>query len=75
MSINANELTAAVARYLANIVKETNTAFVAPVVPTNPENRTFSGHRVYLGFFYPKSNQAWYGNLKKFGIDSQNRNR
>ena len=69
---NEEELTAALTDLLANIVKETDTAFVAPVVPTNPENRTFSGHRVYLGFFYPKSNQAWYGNLKKFGIDSNN---
>jgi type IV pilus assembly protein PilY1 len=51
------------------ILQEVDTAFVAPVVPANPENRTFSGSRLYLGFFYPKQDQPWYGNLKKFGIN------
>jgi type IV pilus assembly protein PilY1 len=53
------------------IVQEVDSAFVAPVVPANPENRTFSGSRLYLGFFYPKQNEPWYGNLKKFGINDQ----
>jgi len=69
---NEEELAEALTKLLASIVLETDTAFVAPVVPTNPENRTFSGQRVYLGFFYPKTQQEWYGNLKKFGINSNN---
>ncbi|MEJ2700099.1 MAG: PilC/PilY family type IV pilus protein, partial [Desulfuromonadales bacterium] len=69
---NEEELEKALHDLLASIVLEADTAFVAPVVPTNPENRTFSGQRVYLGFFYPKTQQEWYGNLKKFGINTQN---
>lgn len=69
---NEEELAEALTKLLASIVLETDSAFVAPVVPTNPENRTFSGQRVYLGFFYPKTQQEWYGNLKKFGINHDN---
>ena len=49
-------------------ILEVNSSFVAPVVPTSPENKTYSGERVYLGFFKPISNSDWKGNLKKFGI-------
>lgn len=52
------------------LLAEVDTAFVAPVVPTSPENRTYSGQRVYLGFFYPKNDEPWHGNLKKFGISN-----
>lgn len=57
---------------IVNVVNEANTAFVAPVVPTSPENRTYSGDRVYLGLFQPKTQSVWYGNLKKYGINSSN---
>ncbi len=54
-----------------NHILEVDTSYVAPVVPVSPENRTYSGSRVYLGFFKPVSGSAfWYGNLKKYGIDS-----
>lgn len=66
---NANELTQALLDAMANIVNESDTSFVAPVVPTSPENRTYSGERVYLGFFKPISQRPWHGNLKKYGID------
>ena len=69
---NANELSDALTKMLANIVLEADTSFVAPVVPTSPENRTYSGERVYLGFFKPISQKPWHGNLKKFAIDYQN---
>jgi len=68
---NANELTQALLDAMANIVLESDTSFVAPVVPTSPENRTYSGERVYLGFFKPITQKPWLGNLKKFGLDSQ----
>ncbi len=49
-----------------------DTSFVAPVVPVSPENRTYSGSRVYLGFFKPQGGNAfWLGNLKKYGIDNE----
>lgn len=70
---NSHELTQALLDAMANIVNESDTSFVAPVVPTSPENRTYSGQRVYLGFFKPISQRPWHGNLKKYGIDHQNR--
>ena len=51
---------------------EANSSFVAPVVPASPENRAYSGKRIYLGFFKPMNDRPWYGNLKKFGLNYQN---
>ncbi len=69
LSSDEQELAAALTQILASIF-ETNSSFVAPVVPVSPENRTFSGGRVYLGFFKPKGGEAfWLGNLKKYGVD------
>lgn len=69
---NSADLTKALLATMANIVLEANTAFVAPVVPSSPENRTESGQRVYLGFFKPISQKPWYGNLKKYKIGTYN---
>lgn len=55
---------------IASIVED-NTSFVAPVLPVSPENRTYTGDRLYMGFFKPQSGAFWNGNLKKFGLDSQ----
>ena len=49
-----------------------NTSFVAPVVPVSPENKTYSGSSVYIGFFKPSVSPFWSGNLKKYGIDLNN---
>ncbi len=65
---NANEVSAALLEVLENIVMEVNTSFVAPVVPVSPENLTYSGSRIFLGFFRPVSQRPWHGNLKKFGL-------
>jgi type IV pilus assembly protein PilY1 len=67
---NNRDLVKALSDAFVNILLETDTAFVAPVVPTSPENRTYSGQRVYLGFFYPQNDEPWHGNLKKFSIDA-----
>ena len=69
---NANELAAALTGLITNIMLETNTSFVAPVVPVSPENRTYSGSRVYMGFFKPISGSPWHGNLKKYAINNLN---
>lgn len=70
LSEDEDQLTNALTQILGQIF-ETNSSFVAPVVPVSPENRTFSGGRVYLGFFKPQSGTAfWLGNLKKYGIDN-----
>ena len=70
VATNASELSTALTDMFASFLLETDTAFVAPVVPTSPENRTYSGQRVYLGFFYPKNDGPWNGNMKKYGINS-----
>lgn len=66
----ASQLQKALEEALAGVFNVANSSFVAPVVPVSPENRTYSGSRVYMGFFKPQSNKAWLGNVKKFGIDS-----
>lgn len=49
-----------------------NSSYVAPVVPVSPENRTYGGSRVYMGFFRPVGGTYWEGNLKKYAIDGNN---
>ncbi|MGH7274387.1 MAG: hypothetical protein ACREIQ_08025, partial [Nitrospiria bacterium] len=66
---SAQELSEAFTQILTQIFVE-NTSFVAPVVPVSPDNKTYSGSRVYLGFFRPMASGFWYGNLKKYGIDN-----
>ncbi len=65
------ELSAALTTVIGNIFS-VDTSFVAPVVPVSPENRTYSGSRVYMGFFKPASGKFWSGNLKKFALDNDN---
>ncbi len=69
---STEQLEEALRSIVLNLVREADTAFVAPVVPASPENRTFSGKRIYLGFFKPISQKPWLGNLKKFGLDKDN---
>ena len=69
---STNALIADLIDTLGNVVREAETAFVAPVVPASPENRTYSGKRIYIGFFKPISGKPWLGNLKKFAIDNHN---
>ena len=69
---DTNGLTKALQEILANIVSESDTAFVAPVVPASSTNRTISSNKVYLGLFKPQSNKAWHGNLKKYKVSSKN---
>lgn len=66
---NYQALSGALSSIIGQIL-EVNSSFVAPVVPTNPENKTYSGKRVYLGFFKPITNNDWKGNLKKFGLSA-----
>lgn len=68
---NTQGLSKALSNIMTQIIAQ-NSSFVAPVVPTSPENRTKSGDRVYLGFFKPVTGDEWEGNLKKYGLDSTN---
>jgi type IV pilus assembly protein PilY1 len=69
---DTNGLTKALQEILANIVSESDTAFVAPVVPASSTNRTISSNKVYLGLFKPQTNAPWHGNLKKYGVSQNN---
>ena len=69
---NTRDLATALMDTMVNVVQQTDTSFVAPVVPVSPENRTYSGTRVYMGFFKPIKSSYWHGNLKKYGINNQN---
>ncbi|SHI49510.1 type IV pilus assembly protein PilY1 [Malonomonas rubra DSM 5091] len=65
---NPGELIEALTDIITGILEE-DSSFVAPVVPASPENRAYSGQRIYLGFFKPMEDEPWYGNLKKFGLN------
>lgn len=65
---NAEELAAALTKLLGNIINESSTSFVAPVVPSSTTNRTISSNKVYLGLFRPQQDGPWHGNIKKYGI-------
>jgi type IV pilus assembly protein PilY1 len=49
-----------------------STSYVAPVVPISQMERTNSGNRMYLGMFKPTTNSFWLGNIKKYGIATEN---
>jgi len=70
---NSGELEKALRDLIVNLVLQADTSFVAPVVPASTTNRTISSNRVYLGLFKPMKQQPWLGNLKKYGVDSNNR--
>jgi len=61
-------LSAAFAEIIADIA-DVSAVFVSPVVPVSRMNRTFAGNSLYVGFFKPKEDGKWAGNIKKFGID------
>ena len=42
--------------------------FTAPGISVNTFNRLFNRNKVYLTLFEPDPSQAWYGNIKKFGV-------
>jgi type IV pilus assembly protein PilY1 len=64
-------LSEALMQVVSNIL-EINSSFVAPIIPTSPENKTSDASRVYIGLFKPNNTSYWEGNLKKFGLDSYN---
>src|SRR3990172_1666819 len=68
---NTQTLSQAFTEIIGTIIQD-NTSFVAPVVPVSPENKTFSGDRVYIGFFKPDVGPFWSCNLKKYGLDIDN---
>jgi len=49
-----------------------STSYVAPVVPISQMEKTNSGNRMYLGMFKPTTKSFWKGNIKKYGIATEN---
>jgi len=47
-------------------------SYVAPVVPISQMENTSSGNRMYLAMFKPSKKSFWKGNIKKFGISTEN---
>lgn len=70
LAADQSALSSALTLSLASMMS-VDSSFVAPVVPVSPENRTYGSSRVYMGFFKPRG-QYWYGNLKKYGLDTKN---
>jgi hypothetical protein len=60
----------AIAKYIADLNRE-STAYVAPVVPISQMEKTSAGNRMYLGMFKPSDRSFWKGNIKKFGIATE----
>lgn len=68
---NTQTLSDAFTQIIGTIIQD-NTSYVAPVVPVSPENKTYSGDSVYIGFFKPAVGAFWSGNLKKYGLNLNN---
>jgi type IV pilus assembly protein PilY1 len=68
---NSNTFDAALQYIIAEILAK-STSFVAPTVPISQLEKTTSENRMYLGMFKPSETSFWKGNIKKFGIASQN---
>ena len=61
---------------LQNIIEEVlagSSSFLAPTVPISQMVRTASANRMYLGMFSPTEKTFWKGNIKKFGIATENK--
>ena len=63
-------LSAAFQQIIADIA-DVSAVFVSPVVPVSRMNRTFAGNSLYVGFFKPKEDGRWAGNIKKYGLNDQ----
>ncbi len=64
---NLTDLYDALNNFFGELLQK-DTSFVAPVVPKSPQNRTYSGQRLYFGLFKPMADTDWRGNIKKYGI-------
>ncbi len=49
-----------------------DTSFTAPVIPVNYMEKTSSKNEIYIALFRPGMANFWPGNIKKFGIATEN---
>ena len=74
LAASADDLSSAIkgiAKYIADLMK-VSVSYVAPVVPISQMEKTSAGNRMYLGMFKPADKSFWKGNIKKFGIATEN---
>ncbi len=57
--------------YIMAIIAKSS-SYVAPVVPISQMEQTSSESRLYLGMFKPTIRGFWNGNIKKYGIATEN---
>ena len=53
-------------------ILEKSSSFVAPLVPVSRMERTSAGDKIYLALFQPRNDGMWSGNIKKFGVATEN---
>ena len=70
-SQNAQDFIAALQQIIDEILSK-STSYVAPVVPISQMEKTSAGDRMYLAMFKPTMKTFWKGNIKKYGIATQN---
>jgi type IV pilus assembly protein PilY1 len=68
---NAQSFIAAFQSIIDDILSK-STSYIAPVVPISQMERTSAGNRMYLAMFKPTRTGFWQGNLKKYGIVTEN---
>jgi type IV pilus assembly protein PilY1 len=70
-SQNAQDFISALQSIIDEILSK-STSYVAPVVPISQMEKTSAGDRMYLAMFKPTMKTLWKGNIKKYGIATQN---
>ena len=68
---NAQEFIVAFQKIIDDILSK-STSYVAPVVPISQMEKTSAGDRMYLAMFKPTMKSFWKGNIKKYGVATQN---
>jgi type IV pilus assembly protein PilY1 len=66
---DTNELKSAFNQIIADILKE-SVAFIAPAVSVNAFNQLQHNNEIYYAIFSPQLTPRWYGNVKKYKINS-----
>lgn len=68
---NNSELVSALTKIFNNIL-DVNTTLASPGVAVNQNNRFEHLSDVYYSVFRPSARKSWYGNIKKYRVDSKN---
>lgn len=68
---NNDELVSALTKIFNNIL-DVNTTLASPGVAVNQNNRFEHLSDIYYSVFRPSARKSWYGNIKKYRVDSKN---